>query len=147
MRACPAQIQARERRLVLGRTGQRSHHEELVEGEFHVVPVPTGNTKFPLDVERGQKLSAADRGTQARRVALDDADGQSREMFALLFPAGLKRIRRILNDRRQDVLAGRRKRCIMNRRNRDLKDRLLRVLPVFCVVVGVLDVLKRWSNE
>ena len=52
MAAGPAQEQARQRRAVLSGARHRPDHEELVEGEFAVVPMAAADPKLLLDVER-----------------------------------------------------------------------------------------------
>ena len=52
MAAGPAQKQPGNRRLVLRRARQRTHHEELVEGEIRMMPVSAGDPKLLLDIDR-----------------------------------------------------------------------------------------------
>ena len=52
-----AQEQARQRRAVLRGARHRPHHEELIEGEFAVMPMTAADAKFLLDVERRQQFA------------------------------------------------------------------------------------------
>jgi hypothetical protein len=54
MAASAAQIQACEWRLVLGCAGDRPHHQELIESEIRVMPMPAGDTELPLNIDRRQ---------------------------------------------------------------------------------------------
>src|SRR5277367_5281212 len=74
VRAGAADIEAFDRGAVLRDAGHRADHEELVEGEVAMMPMAAGDAELPLDIDRGQQLTARDQAAQARGMALDRAD-------------------------------------------------------------------------
>src|SRR4029077_18789989 len=50
MRAGSAQVQTPDRCLVLRRAGHGARHEKLVKGKIRVMPVPTADSKLPLNI-------------------------------------------------------------------------------------------------
>ena len=68
MAACTTQVQAVDRRVVLRGKWHGAQHEELVHGQFGMVPVPAMDAEFPLDVFRRQQFGGHHFGADVRRV-------------------------------------------------------------------------------
>src|SRR5262245_55548333 len=56
MAAGTTQEKARERCLILRRARYRPRHEELIERQLRVVPVPADDAELALDIARQQQL-------------------------------------------------------------------------------------------
>src|ERR1035441_10584735 len=91
MAAGAAQVQARQRCAVLRGTRHRPDHEELIEGEFAMMPMAAADAKFLLDIERREQFRGDDAVAQSRRMPRQGVDAQVRETSALLRPAVLQR--------------------------------------------------------
>src|SRR5207244_4952817 len=108
MTACAAEVEARDRRAVLRGTRHRTEHEELIERELRVMPVPARHAELALEILRGEELARLDAVPQPRgvdRESLDDAVGEG---LAPALPAARERRGCVLHDHRHDLLTGRR---------------------------------------
>src|ERR1700688_909137 len=106
MTAGAAQVQTRHRCPMLSGSGYRANHEELIEGQFTVVPVAAVDAKLAFDIEGREQVRMQHAGAQPGRHALQNVQAQLGETLPLVPPTRLQGIGSVLNDGRQDMLAG-----------------------------------------
>src|SRR5262249_24173165 len=89
--------------------GNGTQEKQLIESEFAVKDVAFRQRKVMLQVERRQNLTVQNDLAHVRRVLRQRIDDRITESFALPPPRSLrKRVRRVLHETREDVLARRR---------------------------------------
>ena len=148
MSAGAAQVEPVQRHGVLRSTADGPDEQELVEREFAVVPVPACDMELFLDVGRGQRFAGGDALLDVGRIPGDRChDGVEERLPRRIRPAAVQRIRRVLHDRREHMLARGRERLVAETRKRDLEHRLGRTLAVLGRVEGALDVVLIAGDE
>src|SRR5688572_5146999 len=123
MGAGAAQVEAVDRRPVVGVAAHRAQREELVEGHVAVQGVPAGDAEQALEVDRAEHLALLDRVGEAGHVALESGDRAVSDGVAMLVPGPLPRRQRVrlgVDVDRQHVLALRGERRIVEGRDADL---------------------------
>ena len=68
------QVQAADRRAILGRARHRTHDEELIERQLGVMPVSAADAKLALDIRGAQQFGGLNAGAQPGRAALERID-------------------------------------------------------------------------
>ena len=140
--ADPQSSEAVDRRAVVGPAWHRTQEEELFERQLALEDVALGERPRALEIERRHHLTVQDDVFQVRRVFRQRVDDGVAERLALIVPRAFgQRVRRVLDEARHHVLAGRRHRRIGQRRNHHVHVRAPRKPPVLRIVVGALHVV------
>src|SRR4051812_40956864 len=98
MRSGTTEIEISHWRRVLRGTVRGPQHQELVERELTVMPVPAGHAELAFEVERRQQLSGDDQRTQAGCMLFEHIENAFLELLAMGIPAAFDVVWRVLND-------------------------------------------------
>src|SRR5689334_10206058 len=99
-----------------------------------MMPMAAADAELALDVRRQQQLRCNDLGPKSRRVALQHPERAVEKFGARCVGAGTWVERCVLNDCRENVLAGGSQRLVVHARNRDLQRRLARTVAVLRLI-------------
>src|SRR6476661_9119851 len=139
-----ALVVAVDRRPVLRPARRRPEEEHLRREELAGEDVALAETDRSLDVERRPDLALEDEVAEAREERLEDGLNGVAEVLLLGVPVALAEVvRRVLDERAEHRLAGRRHVRVDRRLDRAVEVRPLRVPTVLAVVEGPLEVLHR----
>src|SRR5439155_16245405 len=89
-----AQIEALDRHAIRGPSRDRSEGEHLVRKNRSVEDIASGETVFPLHVERGPRTDRNRRSAYVRRVQFKDVEDPLRELAGLRVPGTRREVER-----------------------------------------------------
>src|SRR5690348_1477886 len=155
MRAGAAEKKATDGRFVAGPIEDRTHGEELIQGEFAVKDVAAGESVAGFEVVRSDDLHVFDEAREIGGVLSQSFDDGVAEIAAAGVPIGFgledglavggragKFEGRKLDVSGEDVLAVRSERRIENRRKGDVQIRRGGKLAVFGGIEGALEIIE-----
>src|SRR5580692_6276125 len=142
MRSAAAEIKATDGRFVASPIENGAHGEKLVECEFAVKNVASGEAVNGLEIERSDDLHLFDEAGQIASVLRESFDDGDAEVSAARLPVSVLQMEwSELNVGGEDVLTIWRERRIQNRGNRDIEIRRRREFAVFGGVEGAFEII------
>src|SRR5580704_1070445 len=142
MRSGAAEIKATDGGFVASPIENGAHGEKLVECEFAVKNVASGEAVNGLEIERSDDLRLFDEAGQIGGVLRESFDDGDAEISAARLPVSRLQMEwSELNVGGEDVLTIWRKRRIQNRGNRDIEIGRRREFAVFGGVEGAFEVI------
>src|SRR5690606_20945476 len=128
MRPRATEIEPLERGPHARKPRRGAEHQKLVGPHFAMVPATARKAELPFDIGGKQKLARHDALPEIGGMDRQSVDDAPEQTVALSGPAAPDFIRHILHEDRHDMLPGRRKRGIVDARQRYLHRRLERDL-------------------